>query len=306
METIIKILISIIPVVFLLWYFERQDKGEKEPRTLKRKIFILGIFGTIFAAIAELNLEGFFEYISITPDKSFWIYIFLTCFISVGLIEEAVKYFIVKKFAYRSPFFNETMDGITYTIIASMGFALLENVLYVLEGGIAIGVVRAFMSVPSHALFSGIMGYYIGKSRNIFDQKERTKTLLKGFLLGVFYHGLFDFVLFSENTLIILTVIPLIIVMGMHLKYLIKKARFLDKVEKEEPQQITAKKIIKTVFAIMLSIIGIANIIIGIYLYVTNPLEYTKTDIIASSIFAIILIYLSYILLRKKNPSESK
>jgi protease PrsW len=297
MQTILLLIISIIPAVALLWYFNKQDKGQKEPKKLKWKIFAWGIMAAVFAVIIELNIEDFFRYLGINPIKTFWLYIFLTAFVTAAFVEEAIKLWVVKTHAYNNKNFNEVMDGITYTIIASMGFATFENIFYVLDGGLGIGILRAVISVPAHALFSGVMGYYIGKSR--FVQKGATKLILIGFAYGVFYHGMFDFLLFTETALMFL-VLPLLVVMGLHLRSKIKLAHFHDKLTVTEPKKLSVWRIIKVVIATILILFGTAGVIGTVALTQDPTSGYTGQDIIYSGIIGAILLAISYFLIRKK------
>ncbi|MBD3361097.1 PrsW family intramembrane metalloprotease [Candidatus Peregrinibacteria bacterium] len=302
MKLAILIILSILPAIILLWYFEKQDKGRKEPRKLKWKIFGWGILATVIAAVIELNLEDFYFYIGIDPIKHFWLYIFLGSFVTAALVEEALKLWIVKTHVFRNKHFDEVMDGITYTIIASLGFATLENILYVLGLGYGIAIVRALISVPAHALFSGIMGFYIGKSRFAVPS-ESSKLLWKGFGIAIFYHGLFNFLLFTRSALVFL-VIPLMIIMGVHLKTKINEARFADKVTKTKPQKFTAIKILKIFVGTVLIVVGIGSLAGSIMLSQDPTSGYTYQDIIYSSIFAVVLIAISYAVLKKRSKKH--
>jgi len=308
------ILISILPVIILLWYFEKQDKGKKEPLSLKWKIFKWGIMATIFAAIIEVGIDmaiiGFFA-------ETSWAYIFLTSFVTAAVTEEALKLWVVKEHASGKTEFDEIMDGISYTIIASLGFAALENILYVIQGGFLVGVLRASLSVPAHALFSGVMGYYIGKAHFTADKSRSKKLLLKGFLLGVLYHGLFNFFLFT-GTMLVFLVIPLIAVMGLHLKILIKQARFEDKVDKLAPKPFTLKRIIKTVFTSFLIAGGVISLVASMAVAFFGPQIMAETPgqtvyteethlgvVVFWGITGLILLVISYFVIRN-SPQNSQ
>lgn len=251
----------------------------------------------VFAVIIELNVEDLFRFLGVNPIRTFWLYIFLTAFVTAAFVEEAIKLWVVKTHAYNNKNFNEVMDGITYTIIASLGFATFENLFYVLDGGLGIGVLRAVISVPAHAMFSGIMGFYIGKSK--FAKSGATKLILIGFAYGVFYHGLFNFLLFTQTALMFL-VLPLLVVMGLHLKSKIKQAHFQDNVTKIEPKKLSAWRIIKVVIATLLILFGTASVIGTVALTQDPTSGYTGQDIIYAGIIAAILLVISYFLIRKR------
>jgi protease PrsW len=219
---LITIFIACLPVFFLLWYFNHRDKGEKEPKKLRQKIFRLGIAVTVFAAAIEGTIElSVYDFFSGNPPIA---YLMLMPFLVVALTEESLKFWVVKKFAFKHPKFNEVMDGITYCIIASMGFAILENIIYTLQYGWGTGVLRAFTAVPAHALFSGIMGHYIGIAKFTKDKAQVKRLMRNGLIAGVFFHGLYDFLLMSGISYLIFMVFPLLGYMAVILNHSIRMA----------------------------------------------------------------------------------
>jgi len=95
--------------------------------------------------------------------------------------------------------------------MVSLGFAAFENVIYVMEGGLGVAIMRMFTAVPMHAAFAVIMGYYIGLSK-YYKGNARTEKSLKGLLYAVLLHGFYDFVLFQDDIpLLKLLIFPLIV-----------------------------------------------------------------------------------------------
>jgi RsiW-degrading membrane proteinase PrsW (M82 family) len=99
--------------------------------------------------------------------------------------------------------FDEPLDGIVYSIMIGMGFATLENLLYVLQyaaigQGLVVGLKRMFLSVPAHATFAVVMGYFAGMAK--LDSKNSFWLLLAGLLGAIFFHGTFDFFLFANDS----------------------------------------------------------------------------------------------------------
>ncbi len=111
------------------------------------------------------------------------------------MVEEFSKYIIVKYYAQRNKEFNEPFDGIVYAVMVSMGFAALENVLYVFQYGFATGVTRAFTAVPAHATFGILMGYFMGKAK---FSKNKLQLNLLGLFAATLFHGAYDFFLFID------------------------------------------------------------------------------------------------------------
>ncbi len=130
--------------------------------------------------------------------------------------------------------FDEVMDGIVYTVVASLGFACFENVMYVMSGGVGVALTRAFTAVPLHAFCSGIMGYYIGMAK--FDQANQKKYFRKGLFIAILTHGLYDFLLLGSPEfaklwgetaagLIALGVFPILIFSFIYIKKLMNKTK---------------------------------------------------------------------------------
>lgn len=184
------LLLAIAPITIVLIYIYSKDKFEKEPIGFLTKNFILGaLVSVLITAILSAVLGGLFP---LTDAKSIWQQ-FIQAFIVVALVEEFSKYVIVKFYAQKNKEFNEPFDGIVYAVVVSMGFAALENVLYVFQYGVATGITRAFTAVPAHAVFGILMGYFMGKAKF-----SNSKVFLNftGLLLATLFHGAYDFFLF--------------------------------------------------------------------------------------------------------------
>jgi RsiW-degrading membrane proteinase PrsW (M82 family) len=125
-----------------------------------------------------------------------WYYVLLS-FMVVAASEEGCKFVMLRFYAYRHKAFNEPFDGIIYSVMISMGFATLENIGYVLNYGFKTGIIRMFLSVPSHGAFAVLMGYHVGLAR--FDKPRAIQHIVKGVLLAIFFHGAFDFFLLLQN-----------------------------------------------------------------------------------------------------------
>ena len=141
-------------------------------------------------AAVELFLDSAIYSIWSEPPLWYWL---IMPFLFVALPEEFAKFLVVKKVAYDHSKFNEIMDGITYCIVASMGFAAFENINYTFQFGIGTGIMRAFTAVPAHALFSGIMGYYIGVAK--FTKNRDVKNSCEKVSSPASFPRLYDFLL---------------------------------------------------------------------------------------------------------------
>ena len=199
------LLLAIAPGAFITYQVYKQDRIEKEPVTLIRRLLIAGVISVIPAIIIEMIASSVLGISSDGSDS-----IFLTAvdaFIAVALVEEGVKYIALKKLTWNAPDFDYTFDAIVYSVSVSMGFAIIENIAYVLSNGFGNAIIRALISVPGHAVFAVYMGYYYGRAKlcdTAGDRKESKKMLKKALLVPIFLHGFFDFCLLSGSGFLVL------------------------------------------------------------------------------------------------------
>ena len=118
-------------------------------------------------------------------------------FIVVALSEEGFKYLLLKFRTWNNPNFNFRFDGVVYAVFVSLGFALWENIGYVMMYGLGAAATRAVTAVPGHACFGVFMGvwYGIAKQYDLAGRKENAKQFRKGAVwVPVVLHGLYDFI----------------------------------------------------------------------------------------------------------------
>ena len=184
------LLLAVAPVLVILMYIYIHDKYDKEPPSLLIGCFLLGAVASVILVFLLYAIFGNFT--RITDSYSIEQH-FIHAFVGVALVEEFSKYIIVRYYAQTKSAFDEPYDGIIYAVMVSMGFACTENILYVLEGGYQVALLRAFTAVPAHATFAILMGYYMGKAK---FSTHRIRLNLTGLLLAVIFHGAYDFFLF--------------------------------------------------------------------------------------------------------------
>lgn len=187
--------LALAPAIAIIFYIYSKDKYEKEPFRNLAISFILGVLSTLPAIVIQYSLEP--RVLAFTQSKSIMYYA-LFAYVVVGFGEELSKFIMLRFYAYPRKAFNEPFDGIVYSVMVSMGFATLENIGYVTQGGIATGLLRMFLSVPAHAAFGVLMGYHVGLAK--FDPDHSSTHLWKGLLLAAFFHGTFDFLLFLQES----------------------------------------------------------------------------------------------------------
>lgn len=193
------VVVPLIPGVIWLWIFYRTDWYEPEPKRLVLGTFGLGVLA-IVPAFAGERLAGllypFLDQIEQAANAggggSAWPML-VGCFLVIGPCEELAKFLAVRLFVYRHKEFDEPLDGIIYSAAAALGFASLENVLYVFDwrtthlNWTALGV-RSLLALPGHVIFSTTWGYALGRQK--FDAKYRVWPML---ILAAALHGLYDF-----------------------------------------------------------------------------------------------------------------
>ncbi|MFY0630088.1 MAG: PrsW family intramembrane metalloprotease [Flavobacteriaceae bacterium] len=186
------LLLAVAPAMIIIVYIYFKDKFEKEPWKLLLKNFFLGATISVIITLALSYLLG---WLLPSFDGESTLDMFVKAFFVVALVEEFSKYIIVRNFAQKRKEFNEPFDGIVYAVMVSMGFATLENVMYVYSYGFETGIVRAFTAVPAHATFAILMGYYMGKAK---FSKNRFLFNIAGLLVATLFHGAYDFFLFID------------------------------------------------------------------------------------------------------------
>jgi len=176
---------AVTPSLLLLWFFHARDH-HPEPRAVLLTTFFLGVAIVIpvLAIAAPLALLG----ATIGDPYLLGVY---HAFAVAAIPEELCKLAVVWFYCSRHKAFDEPMDGLVYGAIASLGFATLENLLYVAQGGTTVALLRAFTAVPSHAFWGVIMGYYVGQAR-FGPPERRARRLCAAFVVPMLLHGLYN------------------------------------------------------------------------------------------------------------------
>lgn len=191
MQTALLILLAILPGIGICYYIIKADKHEPEDKVNLLIAFVIG------AAITYpgLKLEAWGAGTGLDDPSSIW-KTFLLSFGVVALTEETLKMLALLGYAFPRRFFNEPMDGIVYAVMIGMGFATAENLLYASQMELPTMLVRAFTSVPAHAAFAVIIGYFTGLAK--FDPARKWKYFFRGILFAVLFHGAYDFFILLE------------------------------------------------------------------------------------------------------------
>lgn len=183
---------ALLPALILLLYAYRHDTVEKEPTGLLVSLLIGGCLAALCSSILEQVGEAALS-VWLMPGSAF--YTVLMAFLVVALVEEGTKLFFLRLRSWRHPAFNYRFDGLLYSIFVSLGFAALENVIYVFNFGLSVALPRAVLAIPGHMAFSVFMGVYYGRARlaaNCGDARGARSLTLTGYLVAAFLHGFYD------------------------------------------------------------------------------------------------------------------
>jgi len=188
-------LVAAAPSLALLAYFYLRDRYEREPTGYVVAAYLLGVFALAAAQGISVLVSEWVSWDWLhtggEPARLF------DAFVLAGLAEELAKWVMLVAAVYAWREFDEPMDGLLYGVAIALGFATLENLLFLSSRGVSIAWQRAIFAVPAHALFGGCMGFYVGRAK--FSPTPRTGqfwlSLGLSFIVPVAFHGAYDFAL---------------------------------------------------------------------------------------------------------------
>lgn len=211
MELLFLLIAALAPATVLLWYIYNKDKKQPEPTNWLLKAFGYGILSVLLSLIIIIPIEAIFGIGVDTDVYTSVVDAFASAFISAAIPEELAKFTMLWLLLRKNPFFDEKFDGIVYSVCIGMGFAGIENIMYLIQSDswISLGIVRALFSVPGHFLFAVLMGYYYSLYHFGIDRSNKTKAMILA--APILAHGIYDGILFSIDVDESLAVIGLIL-----------------------------------------------------------------------------------------------
>ena len=215
MSDFVVILIAVIPAALMMLYIYLQDKSEKEPIGLLLKIFFLGVLSAVPSIVAEWLIGNI---IDVTFGGTFLIYHMITAFFGVAVIEEGFKFLAAYLVTWRNKHFNYKFDGVVYCLFGSMGFAAIENVLYLFRvessSILGMGISRGLLAIPAHAMCAIFMGYYYGNAKyakSFGDRAGCRKNMFTGFMIACSLHAFYDFCLMTQRVLFLIIFVVFVV-----------------------------------------------------------------------------------------------
>ncbi len=194
------ILAFLPPILWLLIYL-REDL-HPEPFRVLLLAFVGGIAAGIVALIVERGVMW-----GIDANKQFFIF-----FAAIALIEEYAKYLSVKFLILNQPDFNEPIDAMIYMVTAGLGFAAIENVLFLLAqiydpvlllgenliAGAQLSAARFVGANLLHALASAVVGYFLARA---WFRPRRHHWVALGIFLAALLHVGFNYLIIVKDIL---------------------------------------------------------------------------------------------------------
>ncbi|MGM9878506.1 MAG: PrsW family intramembrane metalloprotease [Bacilli bacterium] len=214
--TLILLFISIIPVVLLGLYIYKKD-SVKEPKSLLIGLFFSGFLASVLVIVINIFMTAIIPdlYLSDNYNKFNLLELFFLIFIEIALVEEFSKWLMIRFIGYNHKDFDQLYDIIVYSAFVALGFALIENIFYVIEGGFTLGIYRAIFSVPGHAAFGVFMGYYLGLAK-MWEKKNKIKHnlfMILSIIVPALLHTIYNFCLMIETFWFLIIFIGFIIVL---------------------------------------------------------------------------------------------
>lgn len=197
----ILIAAAVIPAVFLMLKVYRSDRLEKESRGLLLRLVRGGILSSLLALVEERILSAV---LGRMVDENTLLYNIILYFIVVAVSEESSKYIFLRRNSWNSVEFNSRFDGVVYAVFTSLGFALWENISYVMTYGFRVAIVRAVTAIPGHACFGVFMGVFYGLARMYYNRREYSLSKIcrvMSVIIPVFLHGTYDFIATMEENI---------------------------------------------------------------------------------------------------------
>ncbi len=192
MESVFVLIAALAPVVLLLSYTYRKDKFQREPVKELLKAFGAGGLSVLLSLMISIPIAGdSVDEIYSVPDA------LSMAFFGAAIPEELAKFLMFWLVVRRNRYFDEHMDGIVYAVYVSLGFAAVENVMYLFtsyDSWVSVGVSRALFAVPGHFAFGVLMGYYYSLVR--FSPVPSLKNKILVLAAPMLVHGLYDSILF--------------------------------------------------------------------------------------------------------------
>lgn len=232
MDILLIFIAALLPAALLWFYIWKQD-AKKEPTSWLVRAVLYGVAICLPVALLEMALSSLLFDPETGPQTIFGTTV--EAFLCAAIPEECFKLLALWLILRNNPFFDEHYDGIVYAVSVGLGFAGIENLLYLFgyynENWVSVAFVRSLMAVPGHYAFAVIMGYYYSVYHFV-DRSPRVAACVIG--LPVLAHGIYDALLLTSQVDVAFggtcVIIVIFLLVKLH-KYVQK--RVLEQIEKD-------------------------------------------------------------------------
>lgn len=205
-NTSLLLFFSLLPIVLILVIIYNLDRS-KEPLILLLVFFVLGILSCFVVVEVSRLLAIVLPLMKKASSDLTFIEEIIYAFIGVALIEELCKWIVTYGIGYNNKEFDEIYDIIVYSVFMALGFAFFENILYIFNiGELKVAIFRAILAVPAHASYAIFMGYYLSMAKQEKikgNKKNEFKYTILSILVPTILHGVYDYCLISNVTILI-------------------------------------------------------------------------------------------------------
>lgn len=210
----VLLFLAILPVILILLFVYNKDRS-KEPLHLLLILFVSGFGSCVLVLLVSALLELFVPFLSKELSEMTFTEVLIYAFIIVALLEELCKWIMVKFIGYNHKEFDEIYDIIVYAIFVSLGFAFVENIIYVMSNvKLSTAILRAISAVPAHACDAVFMGYYLSIAKQYAERKDKDserKNIILSILIPTILHGIYDFCIMSSNNIFLIVFLAFVI-----------------------------------------------------------------------------------------------
>ena len=185
---IVIIIAALLPAA-LLWLYIWKKDPQPEPTSWLVKALLWGVAICFPVSAIEIGIQSILFGAGGSPTN-------LTgttamAFFVAALPEESFKLLALWLVLRKNPYFDEHFDGIVYAVCVGLGFAAIENIVYLFgnEEWLVVAISRSLLAVPGHYAFAILMGYYYSVYHFVDHSPKVAACIL---LVPVAAHGVYD------------------------------------------------------------------------------------------------------------------
>jgi RsiW-degrading membrane proteinase PrsW (M82 family) len=198
MSQALLLLPVLLPILFWGFYHYHKDRHLPEPIGHLLLAFGLGLLSAaisrgLYIALGWASLR--YDALALADGNTLGLFAY--SMLAIGPVEELAKMLPFLILVLRLPEMDEPIDGIIYASFVALGYAAVENVMYLDYLTPAEAAARGFAGPVVHMLFASIWGYTIGCAH--LRGESLARGVLGGFLLAAGLHGLYDFIVLQQT-----------------------------------------------------------------------------------------------------------